>query len=379
MTRLRYHAPYMEYAKTRAHARFDLGGSNILACSLDDLPGAREAIALSGDNDTGYAPLIDAIAAHAGSRPACITTATGTAGANFFALAALVEPGDDVLVERPGYDPLLGAAHLLGARTVRFERTEASGFALDPERVRAAMTPRTRAIIVTYPHNPTGVIADERALIEVGDLAARANAHVIVDEVYRDVSPAAGPAFATRGDVFVTTNSLTKSYGLSSLRCGWVVASEAVTYRVRRVRDVVDGTGSIVAERLATLAFAHLGALAARARDILTRNRTIVATFLASRRELHWTPSAATVVFPLLEGVADVSDFAERLLRERETGIVPGRFFDAPAHFRLGFGGDTDQLRGGLDRLAAALDNGDGHPTSSDSHSTRSGRQQTRE
>jgi len=356
MSAPRYHAPYIEYAKTREHARFDLGGSNILACSIDDLPGARDAVALSGDNDTGYAPLIDAIAGRSGTTPSHITTATGTAGANLFALAALVEPGDDVLVERPGYDPLLGAARLLGARTLRFDRTEPSGFSLDPERVRAALTPRTRAIIVTHPHNPTGVAADERALLEIGDVAARANAHVIVDEVYRDVSPVAGAAFATRGDVFVTTNSLTKSYGLSSLRCGWVIASEEISYRVRRVRDVVDGTGSIVAERLAALAFARLDALSVRARTILARNKAIVDAFLSSRHELRWTPSQATVVFPRIEGLDDVSEFAERLLRERETGIVPGRFFDSPAHFRLGFGGDTERLRGGLERLAAALD-----------------------
>ena len=75
MSALRYHAPYMEYAKTRLHARFDLGGSNILACSMDDLPGAREALALSGDNDNGYAPLIDAIAARYGATPSEVTTA----------------------------------------------------------------------------------------------------------------------------------------------------------------------------------------------------------------------------------------------------------------------------------------------------------------
>ena len=356
MTTLRYHAPYMEYAKTRAHARFDLGGSNILACTIDDLPGAREAVALSGDNDTGYGPLVEAIAIRYGSSLPRVTTATGTAGANFFALAALVEPGDDVVIERPGYDPLIGAARLLGARTVRFDRTEVSGFALDPERVRAALTPRTRAIVITHPHNPTGVAADERALMEIGQIARQVNAHVILDEVYRDVSPVAGPAFATRDDVFVTTNSLTKSYGLSSLRCGWVIASEAISYRVRRARDVVDGSGSIVAERLATVAFAHLDTLAARARQILTRNKALVDDFLTSRPELRWSPSAGTVVFPRIEALEDTSEFAERLLHERETGIVPGRFFDAPANFRLGFGGDTDRLRGGLERVAAALD-----------------------
>ena len=121
----------MEWAKTRPSAQFDLAGSNILACTLDDLPGAREAISLSGANDTGYAPLIEAIASRYGVGVDCVTTASGTAGANFFVFAALLEPGDDVLVERPGYDPLLGASRMFGARTVRFERgssTAASGW-----------------------------------------------------------------------------------------------------------------------------------------------------------------------------------------------------------------------------------------------------------
>src|SRR5258708_32980983 len=101
---IRYHAPYMEWAKTRAAAEFDLAGSNILACSLDDLPGARLAVDLAGANDDGYRPLVDAIAARYGVSPDRVTTAGGTAGANFFALPAPIEPGDDVLVERPGYD-----------------------------------------------------------------------------------------------------------------------------------------------------------------------------------------------------------------------------------------------------------------------------------
>ena len=83
-----------------------------------------------------------------------------------------------------------------------------------------------------------------------------------MDEVYKDVTGDSGRRRRrTRGDVFITTSSLTKSYGLSSLRAGWVIASPALTYRVRRARDVVDGTGSIVAERLAVLAFEHLDAL----------------------------------------------------------------------------------------------------------------------
>jgi aspartate/methionine/tyrosine aminotransferase len=345
----------MEYAKTRAHAAFDLGGSNVLACSIEDLPGAREALSLGGANDTGYRPLLESIADRYGAAPSRVTTATGTAGANFLAFAALIEPGDDVLVESPGYDPLIGALRLCGANVVRFERAFEDGFALDPDRIRRTMTPATKLIVVTNPHNPTGVLADPAALDDIGRLAERANAHVLVDEVYLDVaSPATRPS-ATRDDVFVTTNSLTKSYGLSSLRCGWTIASEPVTYRIQRARDVVDGTGSIVAERMSVVAFEHLDALAARAQAIITRNRQLVEAFLGWRHELEWVPSAATVAFPRIRGVEDTSDFAGRLLHERDTEIVPGRFFGAPAHFRLGFGGDTATLSGGLERLGEAL------------------------
>jgi len=352
---VRYLAPYLEWAKTRPAAEFDLAGSNILPCSLDDLPGARDAVALSGANDNGYAPLIEAIAARYGARPAQVTTASGTSGANFLVYAALLSPGDEVLVERPGYDPLLGAARMFGANTIRFDRTFESGFALDPDRVRHAMTPRTKLIVVTHPHNPTGVAADAAALNAIGRLAGQHGAHVLVDQVYLDITPG-GASAATRGDVFLTTSSLTKSYGLSSLRCGWVIASEALTYRLRRARDIVEGSGSIVAERLGLLAFEHIDRLERRARDLLRTNAGLVTRFLESRRDLEWVPSVGTVVFPRIRGVSDSSEFAERLMRERRTAVGPGRFFEAPAHFRLGYAGDTDILRAGLERVSAGLD-----------------------
>ena len=353
---LRYHAPYMEWAKTRPAPEIDLAGSNILACAIDDLPGAADAVSLSGANDTGYQPLIEKIATRYGVDPARVTTAGGTSGANFLVFAALLEPGDDVLVERPGYDPLLGAARMFGARTVRFDRPFEDGFALDPDRVRAAMTPRTKVIVITTPHNPTGVPAAADALDEVGRIAERAGAHVLVDEVYKDVTDDASPAAASRGDAFITTSSLTKSYGLSSLRAGWTIAAPAITYRIQRARDVVDGTGSIVAERLSVLAFDRLDALLVRARAIFARNKALADAFLASHREvLEWVPSAGTIVFPRIRGVADAAPFIDRVMREQRVALGPGAFFEAPAHFRLGYGGDTEKIREGLARVSSEL------------------------
>jgi aspartate/methionine/tyrosine aminotransferase len=362
MTSLRFHAPYLEWAKGRPSPTFDLAGSNILACSIDDLPGARDAVALEGRNDDGYAPLIQSIAARYDVPAGRITTAQGTSGANFLVCAALLEPGDDVLVETPGYDPLIGTPRLLSARVNRFTRDFTNGYAVDPDAVRRAMTPRTRLIILSSPHNPSGVVTDQAALNEIGRIAAEYGAHVLVDEVYLDavmLSPGGprGKRTATaHEDALIRTNSLTKAYGLSGLRCGWIISSPDVAERIRRARDVVDGSGSIVAERLGALAFAHLDRLRQRTAALLEINTRLMREFLQSRAELEWIPAGGTVLFPRLRGVDDVFAFAERLLTERETAVVPGRFFQAPAHFRVGLGGATDALRGGLAALGAALD-----------------------
>ena len=178
----------MEWSKKRAAPLFDLANSNILPCSIDELPGAREALDFEGSNYEGYAPLIDAIAARYGVSPAQVTTAQGASGANFLVCAALLDPGDEVLVETPGYDPLFGTPRLFAVQVNRFTRSFADGYAIDPGSDQAAMTPRTRLIIITSPHNPSGVVSDAIALKEIGAIAQSHNAHVLLDEVYLDRS-----------------------------------------------------------------------------------------------------------------------------------------------------------------------------------------------
>ncbi|HEX5070113.1 MAG TPA: aminotransferase class I/II-fold pyridoxal phosphate-dependent enzyme, partial [Vicinamibacterales bacterium] len=134
-------APYLLWAKTRHPAAIDLAGSNLVHCSLDEVPGAREAIDLSAPNDNGYAPVREAIARHYGIDVSRVAQANGCSGANFLVMAALVGAGDEVLVERPTYDPLIGAARLMGAAITRFERRFSNGFRLDPDDVRRAITP----------------------------------------------------------------------------------------------------------------------------------------------------------------------------------------------------------------------------------------------
>ena len=353
---MHFEAPYIQWSKTRAYARNDLALSNILTCTLNDLPGALDALELAGRNDQGYEPLLDAIASRYGVERQQVTTTAGTSGANFLVFAALLEPGDEVLVERPGYDALTAAAQTFAARLIRFDRSFDDGYMLDPDRVESAITPRTKLIVITSPHNPTGAVADGASLRAVGRMAEQVGAHVLVDEVYLDMVDTSRPPAATMDDNFITTSSLTKSYGLAGLRCGWALSSEATAQRLRRVRDIVDGGGSILTERLGVVAFRHLDQLIERAQVLLGVNGELVRDALSHQHALEWVdPAAGTVVFPRIAGVADASRFVERLLAERQTAVVPGRLFESPSHFRLGFGGTTESVRNGLEALTAAL------------------------
>ena len=353
-------APYMEWAKSRPTPRFDLAISAVSACTIEELPGARDVLELTGRNENGYPPLIEAIARAHDVPVECVATAHGASGANLLACAALLSQGDEVLVERPAYDPLLATPQLVGARLVRFDRRVEDGFALDPSAVAAAMTPHTRLIIITNPHNPTGALDQEEVLREVGRIATRAGATVLIDEVYLDASPGRRPAPAARlGPEFVSTSSLTKSYGLAGLRCGWTLASPDITELIRRARDIVDAVGAFPAERLATLAFAHLDQLLARARRILEPNRRRVLEFLRTRPEIDVVePGGGTVMFPRLRGAASSDALVKWLLEKEETMVVPGRFFEAPTHFRIGFGASDAALAGGLAAIGRALDQG---------------------
>jgi aspartate/methionine/tyrosine aminotransferase len=290
-----------------------------------------------------------------------VVTAAGCSGANFLVAAALVRAGDEVIVEQPTYDPLLGACRLMGATIRRIPRRRESGWAVDLDRLRDTLTARTRLVVLTSPHNPSGTPIDRPALLEIGRLAATVGAVVLVDEVYLDgmrlagAAPAPPPAATLEGP-FVSTSSLTKSYGLAGLRAGWIVTTQpALAERLRRTRDVIDNAGSAPADRLAAAAFSRLEILSARTRRILGTNIGLARAFFQAHPALDIAaPPAASVVFPRLHGVDDAGPFIEALL-DRGVAVAPGRFFDEPAHFRLSLAGRTDRLEEGLRRIAERL------------------------
>jgi len=346
---------YMHWAKTRRPARYNLASSEVPHVRLDRFPIGIEDLQLDGASRYRYPQLREAIAYKEAVAPERVVMADGASMANMLAMAALIAPGDAVLAEHPAYEPMVAAARFLGGKVASFAR-EGPDFALDPEAVERALTPATRLILLTNLHNPTGNLAGETALRAVGAMAERVGARVLVDEVYLDAAGPAGARAAHLGDAFVSTSSLTKVYGLSGLRCGWILAAPALAERMWRLNELFGVAQAHAGERLACIALDRLDEIGAETLAPLAGNRALANAFFAGRRDLE---AAAMVhgitAFPrLLRGDPDALD---ALLREKyDTAIVPGRFFGLADHFRIGVGGPTDLVEAGLERLGAALD-----------------------
>ena len=347
---------YMHWAKTRSGARFNLATSGMPNVSIRDLHVSLEDLEIT-DGGYGYGPLIERIEQRYRVGRESIVTAAGTSFANHLAMAALVRPGDEVLFEAPAYEPMLATVQYLGADVKRFTRKFEDGFSVSPEEVRSRISNRTRLIVLTNLHNPSGALTEDATLKEIGEIARQVGARVLVDEVYIETLFEDSPRTSFHlGNEFVVTSSLTKTFGLSGLRCGWIFAESKLAGRMRLLNDLFASTPVHAGERLSVVAMSQLAELGERAKTLLDRNRQLVNEFLDSRDDLETVrPEFGTVIFPRVR--SGNADQLCRLLREKyETSVVPGAFFELPAHFRIGIALETNVLEEGLARLGSALD-----------------------
>ena len=350
------HSDYMHWAKTQSRARFNLATSGVASFPLAELacePGPLES---NGATPYGYAPLQQAIARNRGVDPDCVVAAAGTSMANHLAMAALVDPGDEVLIEHPAYELMVSAALYLGAMLKRFPRTEESGYALDPTAIRRAITPKTKLIVVTNLHNPSSALTPDSVLREIGDLARSVGAHVIVDEVYLDAVYRNTPQTAYRlGPEFIVTSSLTKVYGLSELRCGWILAHPDLARAMWRLNDLFGVNAAHPAELLSVAALQQLDRIRERARQVVETDRALLEKFLAAQPAFSAPRTGFGTTSFLHLRTGDVEPFLLRLRTDYETSVAPGRFFEMPSHFRIGMGVNSAMFAEGLRRLVLAL------------------------
>jgi len=348
---------YMEWAKLHSSARYNLATSGLLNYPMKDFPIQLKDLELTGKGSYGYEPLLQAIASRYEVNTENVMTALGTSMANHFVMAGLLEKGDEVVAEHPTYELLLSTAEYFDVRIKRFHRRFENGYQVDLDEIKTQVSSNTKLIVITNLHNPTSVLVNNDTLRKIGEIARSVGARVLVDEVYLEAMFDETPLSAFHlGEEFIVTSSLTKVYGLSGLRCGWVLAEPSFIRKLWRLSDLFYANASFPAEEMSVTAFVHLSQIGARSHGLLRANRPMLDKFLDSRVDLRVVrPRFGTTVFPrLVHG--DVEEFCSILRKKYETSVVPGRFFEMPDHFRIGIGCETETLETGLERVGAALD-----------------------
>ena len=336
----------------------DLASSGILPFGEGVLP------PLEGPVDArAYGALVEAIAAFNQVPEACVVPTLGTSHALFVAMSALVSPGDEVLVEAPTYEPLVAVPEQLGARVVTFERRPEARYLLEPNQIAAKMSERTKLVVVSNLHNPTGVHTPLEVLGDIAALCAERGCTLLVDEVYAPFADLQKPAHATSaarlGANVVCVSSLTKCWGAGPHRVGWVTGSGTVIDACRTHLVTTLGHLPVGHAARGVHLFRHLDVLTARAERDLAKKRDRVGAWMASRRDLSWSaPEHGLFGFATrTKGTEeDLRERIERGQRERGVLVVPGVFFGVNHGFRLAWSLPDEKLGDALTKLGEVLD-----------------------
>lgn len=343
--------------------RFDLSESGVEPMTLAELVpdlseiAAQRLVYADGRGREATRALVASIHPGAGAENVLLTT--GTSEANFLSLATLLEPGEELVAVLPNYMQVHGLGSGLGASVREVWLHEDEGWRLDMDRLRAAVSRRTKAICICTPNNPTGQILDAAALDEIAAIARDSGAWILSDEVYRgsehDGVESAG-AWG-RYERTIVTGGLSKAYGLPGLRIGWIVAPEERIAAAWSTKDYTTIATATLSELLAERALRQRADILARTRRILCERWPVLEGWAREHGpKLHWTkPRAGAICFFGYAYPVDSWPLVERLIRERSTMVVPGSHFHAERHLRIGFGQPEATLRAGLAEVDAVL------------------------
>lgn len=346
----------------------DLGSSGVESFSLAelrrllDIPQAElDSLVFNDSRTLGDPDLRLAIARHWNvPDPEQVMATNGSTEANYLIMNALLCAGDEVIVLAPLYQQLYGIAEAIGCRLIEWRLRPEHAFAPNVEDLRRLISPRTRMVVVNFPHNPTGASLSHAQLRELVEVVADAGAYLIWDAAFAELTHVGKP-LPQPGLMYqraISFGTLSKAYGLPGLRVGWCVAPEDVLARCVRLRDYVSLHLSPLVELLARRAIEKADVLVGIRMAQLRANLEILAEWVESRpSQVEWArPIGGACAFVRLPQVADMEEFCRRLALQHRVLMVPGTCFGQPQHARLGFGCSTADLRQGLSRLSLMLD-----------------------
>jgi len=289
--------------------------------------------------------------------PDNIVTTTGASEANFIVFSSLLCQGDEFIIEQPGYQPMWLTPKMLGARRIDWARKFENKFRVDSETLKNLITKKTKLVVLTNLHNPSGVLTNQQKIKTIAEIAEEHGAYVLIDEIFLDGSFTSQPSSFGIPNVIVTS-SATKIYGLGGLHSGWIIAPDEIAIQCQCMKAHTTGASSFISEIMT----AHLlknarDEVVKRFQKHATTNLAIVKKWMTQHNDLlNWVePDGGIVCFPKYSLDVPSVILSKHLFETQKILVNPGEFFNLEGFIRLSFGGDKENLQSGLEALTNGL------------------------
>lgn len=318
-------------------------------------------ILLYGDH-RGHPGLRALLAVEGGCDADQVLLTPGAAGALFIVATSLLAPEDHLVVLRPNYATNIETPRAIGADISFVDLALEKGFRYTADDIAAAMTPKTRLVSITNPHNPTGTVLDEVELKRIVALVEARGAYLLVDETYRDLTTTTPRPFATTlSERVISVASLSKAYGLPGLRVGWLLTRDRELNEIfLAAKEQILICGPVLDEEIAYRVYCRRTQELPQIAATVRRGVEMVSAWIEREPAMQWVkPSGGVVAFPRIRADAgvDIAKFYATLNGTHATQVGPGHWFEQDDRFmRIGFGWPSPhELREGLDNISASI------------------------
>ena len=288
-----------------------------------------------------------------------IVTTTGASEANFLVFSSLLNQGDEFIIEQPGYQPMWLTPEMLGARRINWPRRFENKFSVDIEPLNNLITEKTKLIVLTNLHNPSGVFTPHKAIKAIAKIAEDHDVYVLVDEIYLDGSFSSQPSSFGIPNVIVTS-SATKIYGLGGFHSGWIIAPREITVQCQKLKAHSTGAASYPSEVMT----AHIlrearGHLIKRFQKRAKTNFEVLKQWMLNHKQFfEWVePEGGIMCFPKYTMDLPSVDLCKYLFDTQRLLVNPGSYFNQEGFIRLSYGCDELALQSALDALEVGLQN----------------------
>jgi aspartate/methionine/tyrosine aminotransferase len=320
--------------------------------------GIEELLLQYGDH-LGKPELRQILALDAGVGADDVLLTVGAAGALFIVASSLLEAGDEIVVCFPNYITNLETPRALGAQLRKLELRFESGYRMDMDELAGMVSPRTRLISLTTPHNPTGTVLSESELRQAVEIAESCGAWLLVDETYRGLSyVGTTPVAASLSPRAISVSSLSKTWGLPGLRLGWLVCTDPeLKELLLAAKEQIHISTSVLDEEIAWRYLKDRDRHLKRIKGLIDQRFACLCNFMEGQSDLEWVkPEGGVIAFPRLREDIDVDRFYDLLNNEYGTFVGPGHWFEMDRrNMRVGYGWpEIAELERGLDNISKA-------------------------